>query len=81
MDGYELIRQVKTNPQLQDIPIVAMTAHRIDRSRMDILSLAAGRLDKPFSPEDIAKKVEALLDDGIGALPAAESEPAEVHGL
>jgi DNA-binding response OmpR family regulator len=42
-----------------------MTGYRIDHSRMDILSLASGMLDKPFSPEAIAAQVEALLDRGI----------------
>ena len=62
MDGYELIRRVKTAPEWHDIPIVIMTAHRIDRERIDILNLAEGRLSKPFSPELIAEQVEALLD-------------------
>ncbi len=62
MDGYELIRHVKTTPEWRDIPIVVMTAHRIDRERIDILNLAEGRLSKPFSPELIAEQVEALLD-------------------
>jgi signal transduction histidine kinase/CheY-like chemotaxis protein len=62
MDGYELIRQVKTCEAWRDIPIVIMTAHRIDRDRIDILNLAQGRLSKPFSPELIADQVEALLD-------------------
>jgi signal transduction histidine kinase/CheY-like chemotaxis protein len=62
MDGYELIRRVKTSDAWRDIPIVIMTAHRIDRDRIDILNLAQGRLSKPFSPELIADQVEALLD-------------------
>lgn len=62
MDGYELIHQVKTSSEWHDIPIVIMTAHRIDRDRIDILDLAEGRLSKPFSPELIAEQVEALLD-------------------
>jgi signal transduction histidine kinase/CheY-like chemotaxis protein len=66
MDGYEVIRRVKTTPEWADIPIVVMTAHRIDASRMDILSMASGMLDKPFSPEAIAEKVEALLDSRAG---------------
>ena len=67
MDGYELIRRVKTTPEWRDIPIVIMTAHRIDHDRIDILELAEGRLSKPFSPELIAEQVEALLDRQYGA--------------
>ena len=63
MDGYQVIEKVKTNPTTKDIPIVVMTAHQIDRSRIDILGLANQRVDKPFSAEDLARKVEALLQN------------------
>ena len=61
MDGYELIQRVKTTPEWADVPIVVMTAHRIDRDRIDILELAAHQMHKPFSPELIAAEVEALI--------------------
>jgi len=63
MDGYQVIERVKTNPETKDIPIVVMTAHQIDRSRIDILGLANQRVDKPFSAEELARRVEALLQD------------------
>ncbi|KAF0206904.1 MAG: two-component hybrid sensor and [Actinobacteria bacterium] len=63
MDGYQVIERVKTDPTTKDIPIVVMTAHQIDRSRIDILGLANQRVDKPFSAEDLARKVEALLQN------------------
>jgi len=61
MDGYQLIQRVKKTPAWADIPILVMTAHRIDRSRVDVLELAAHRLHKPFSPELIAEEVVALI--------------------
>ena len=61
MDGYDLIQRVKTTPEWADIPVLVMTAHRIDRNRIDVLELAAHRLHKPFSPELIADEVEALI--------------------
>ena len=61
MDGYDLIHKVKTTEAWKEIPILVMTAYRIDRSRVDILELAAHRLHKPFSPEMIADEVEALI--------------------
>jgi DNA-binding response OmpR family regulator len=44
-----------------------MTAHRIDRNRIDVLELAAHRLHKPFSPELIADEVEALIMGTMGS--------------
>ena len=61
MDGYDLIQRVKTNPAWAEIPVLVMTAHRIDRTRIDVLHLATQYMRKPFSPELIADEVEGLL--------------------
>ncbi len=61
MDGYDLIQRVKTTPEWAEIPVLVMTAHRIDHDRIDVLELASHRLHKPFSPELIADEVEALI--------------------
>jgi len=61
MDGYQLIQRVKTTPEWAEVPVLVMTAHRIDRSRIDVLELAAHRLHKPFSPELIADEVAAVI--------------------
>ena len=61
MDGYDLIQRVKTTPSWAEIPILVMTAHRLDRSRIDVLHLATQYMRKPFSPELIADEVEMLL--------------------
>jgi len=65
MDGYDLIKRVKTTPQWADIPILVMTGHRLDRSRIDVLHLATQYMRKPFSPELIADEVEALLAGAV----------------
>jgi DNA-binding response OmpR family regulator len=61
MDGYELIQKVKTTAQWAEIPVLVMTAHQLDRSRIDVLQLATQYMRKPFSPELIADEVETLL--------------------
>jgi PAS domain S-box-containing protein len=61
MDGYQVIQQVKTNKDWSDIPIVVMTAHRIDHDRIDIVKMATTQLAKPVSPEEIAEQVEAFM--------------------
>ena len=68
MDGYELIQRVKTTPAWADVPIVVMTAHRIDPKRIRILDLAAHLVTKPVSLEGIAREVETILVGlGVGA--------------
>lgn len=61
VDGYEVIRRVKTHSEWADIPIVVMTGHPIDSANTDLLAQVAGRIDKPLSPDDIAAQVEKLL--------------------
>jgi len=61
MDGYELIQRVKTTPEWADVPIVVMTAHRIDPDRIRLVDLAAHLLNKPITLEGIASEVEAVL--------------------
>ncbi len=79
MDGYEVIKRVKSHAEWGDIPIVVMTGHPIDRSRIDLLDLTEGRFHKPMTPEDIAAKVESMIAQGeilAGELPV----PAGVGG-
>jgi len=66
IDGYELIQTVKTTPEWADIPIVLMTAYRIDPDRIDILDLTTYHLAKPVVPEAIAEKVAELLERKVG---------------
>ena len=63
MDGYEVIKRVKTTPSGRDIPIVVMTAHHIDRNRIDILDLTAGRISQAVLARATSpSKVETLLE-------------------
>ncbi|MDO8987219.1 MAG: response regulator, partial [Coriobacteriia bacterium] len=62
MDGYQVIQEVKSHDATKDIPIVVMTAHRMDHDRIDILSLAAEAVSKPFSAEELAARVESVLE-------------------
>ncbi|HET6498733.1 MAG TPA: response regulator [Coriobacteriia bacterium] len=61
MDGYQVIQEVKSAEATKDIPIVVMTAHRIDRERTELLAHAADQLRKPFAVEELAVRVERHL--------------------
>jgi CheY-like chemotaxis protein len=67
VDGWEATRRLKANPELKDIPVIALTAHTMvgDRDR----SLAAGCDDydeKPFDFERLLGKISTLLAGGPG---------------
>jgi CheY-like chemotaxis protein len=63
MDGWEVLRQLKQDPRMKGIPVVALTAHALvtDRNR----ALEAGFDDydiKPVEMPRLLKKMETLLN-------------------
>lgn len=62
VDGWTATRRIKADPELKDIPIIALTAHAMigDRER----ALAAGcddYLSKPINIRELAAKLRQLL--------------------
>jgi two-component system cell cycle response regulator DivK len=62
MDGYEATRLIKANPELNAIPIIAVTSYALssDEGR----ALAAGcdaYIAKPYSPRQLLAKVREYL--------------------
>jgi two-component system cell cycle response regulator DivK len=63
LDGYEATRQIKANPELVSIPIIAVTSYAL--SGDDEKALAAGCHDyvtKPYSPRALLAKIREHLD-------------------
>jgi signal transduction histidine kinase len=62
MSGLELCRRVKTNPKLQDTPVILLTARAADAHRIEGHYVGADQyLTKPFSPAELRAAIEALL--------------------
>jgi CheY-like chemotaxis protein len=62
LDGWEATRRLKSNPDIQHIPVIALTAHALSGDREK--SLAAGCDDyeaKPVNFARLLKKMTALL--------------------
>lgn len=61
LDGYQVIEKLKKVKDTSDIPIIVMTAYAFDKTKTDVLNLAAEAIHKTFSVESLATKVEEIL--------------------
>jgi two-component system cell cycle response regulator DivK len=64
MDGYTATRQIKADPALRSIPIIAVTSYAL--SGEDKKARAAGCDDyvpKPYSPRELLAKIRQYMPD------------------
>src|SRR6267378_3609891 len=76
MDGYEVMRWLKSHPQLRLIPLLAVTAFAMVGDRDKLLAAGFdGYLAKPIAPETFVPEVEQFLQGHHGSppLPSRES--------
>jgi len=87
MDGFEVVRRLKSDPATRSIPVVAVTAFAMvgDRDR----ALAAGfdgYIGKPIVPESFVQQIEQFLGvkssprpAAVGSAPAAKPRRHNAH--
>jgi CheY-like chemotaxis protein len=65
--GLEVLRELRRDPELRDIPVVMLTARAqaADRESAEAAGVDCF-LAKPFSPRELARAVEELLENGRG---------------
>jgi two-component system cell cycle response regulator DivK len=62
MDGYEATRQIRTNPDLKSVPIIAVTSYALAGDEDKALAAGCdGYVSKPYSPRDLLAKVRTFL--------------------
>lgn len=81
VDGYEVARQLKADPRLGRIPLLAVTALAMVGDRDKVLAAGFdGYLAKPIDPPEFARQVEHYLPAGsvapAPAVPPATADPA-----
>ena len=62
MDGYGVVRQIRLDPQLKAILLIAVTAYAMVGDRDKVLAAGFnGYIPKPINPEIFVGQVEAFL--------------------
>jgi two-component system, cell cycle response regulator DivK len=65
MDGYAVAQALRSNPALDDVPIVAVTSYAMAGDRERILAAGCtGYIEKPINPDTFVAQVAAHLLDG-----------------
>ena len=86
IDGYEVTRLLRRDPQFAHIPILVLTAQAGLQSKLKSFEAGADdHLTKPFEPEELAARLSALLRRAEvvspRALPGAVHEDARLIAL
>lgn len=62
MDGWEVCRRIKADPELKEIPVLMLTARRDERDLVEGLNLGADDyVRKPFSTAELGARIAAIL--------------------
>ena len=65
IDGWEATRQIKANPEVQSIPVIALTAHAMAGDEEKALQAGCDDYDtKPVNFQRLLTKIETLLNSG-----------------
>lgn len=64
MDGFEVCRSIRSNPETADTPIVFYTASVVGDLERDIRKAGGNAvLIKPVDPQEVAKTIRGLIGD------------------
>ena len=62
VDGFSATRQLKADPGLRHIPVIALTAHAMQGDRQKALEAGCDEYEtKPFNFARLTEKIQALL--------------------
>jgi len=62
LDGFSVLRELKADPKTMNIPVMMLTAKKMERDV--VMALSSGASDymtKPFSPAEFFSRVNRLL--------------------
>ena len=63
MDGWEATTKAKSDPEITDIPIIALTAHAMETDKQKALDCGADDFDtKPVDFKRLLEKIESKIN-------------------
>ena len=66
MDGYTVAQELRNNPALDEVPIVAVTSYAMAGDRERTLAAGCtGYIEKPINPDTFIAEVERHLPDTL----------------
>jgi signal transduction histidine kinase/DNA-binding response OmpR family regulator len=75
MDGFELLKNLKSNPNYRNIPVIMLTARAALKDKLNALRIGVDDyLTKPFVKEELLTRIENLIQNAQGRLEAATIE-------
>ena len=62
MDGIEVLREIRADDRLRDIPVVMITSSSLESERIEAIAAGAGDyLEKPLALDRFSKALEPIL--------------------
>jgi len=69
LDGFECLRHLKQDKDTANIPVIMLSARRLEQDVVNGLRLGAeDYLVKPFIPEELILKIQKILKDASRAI-------------
>lgn len=66
LDGYEVLKLLRQDPALAQVPVIAVTAFSMPNDRQKVLTAGFdGYISKPIEPETFVSQVGAFLPDTL----------------
>lgn len=70
MDGLEVLRQIRQDPQLADLPVVVVSARAHVESQQEAAGLGADAyVTKPYRKDELLEVIESLTESRPGREP------------
>jgi len=77
LDGWQVLDELRADPQTMAIPVLVLTAHVGDENLMKAADAGADVfMTKPFQPDDLRQVVRALIQQRRESIAARNGNPA-----